>query len=176
MTAIRLIARPMLASMFVVGGIDSLTNASSKVPRATKVTDQVPTIAGKIAPGVPVPTDPATLVRINGGAQVLAGLALATGRFPRISALVLAASLVPTTYAGHAFWEETDKAAKKAQRIQFFKNISMLGGLLLAGVDTAGKPGVAWRARHTAHDVRRETRHLAQQARSEARIAKAHLS
>jgi uncharacterized membrane protein YphA (DoxX/SURF4 family) len=107
---------------------------------------------------------------------VLAGLALATGRFPRISSLVLAASLVPTTYAGHAFWEEKDKAAMKAQRIQFFKNISMLGGLLLAGVDTAGKPGVAWRARHTAHDVRRETRHLAKQARKEARIAKAHLT
>jgi putative oxidoreductase len=176
MTAIRLIARPMLASMFVVGGIDSLTNASSKVPRAKKVTDQVPTIAAKVAPGLPVPADPAMLIRINGGAQVLAGLALATGRFPRISSLVLAASLVPTTYAGHAFWEEKDAAAKKAQRIQFFKNISMLGGLLLAGVDTAGKPGVAWRARHTAHDVRRETQHLAKQARSEARIAKAQLT
>jgi len=93
MTVIRLLARPMLASMFVVGGIDSLTHASGKVPKAGKVTDQVPTLAEKIAPGLPVPTDPATLVRINGGVQVVAGLALATGRMPRISALVLAASL-----------------------------------------------------------------------------------
>ncbi len=140
------------------------------------MTDQVPTLAEKIAPGLPVPTDPATLVRINGGAQVLAGLALATGRVPRLSALVLAGSLVPTTYAGHPFWEEKDKATRSAQRIQFFKNVSMMGGLLLAGVDTEGKPGVAWRARRAARDVRREARHLRQQATAEARVAKAHLS
>ena len=176
MTAIRVLARPMLASMFVVGGIDALSHASSKVPKAERVTTQVPTIAEKVAPGLPVPTDPATLVRINGGAQVLAGLSLATGRLPRISALVLAATLLPTTYAGHPFWEEKDKSARSSQRIQFFKNVSMLGGLLLAAVDTEGKPGVAWRARRAARDVRREARVLAKQARSEARLAKAHLT
>jgi uncharacterized membrane protein YphA (DoxX/SURF4 family) len=176
MTAIRLIARPMLASMFVVGGIDAVAHPSAKVPKAHKVTDQLPTLAEKIAPGLPVPSDPATLVRINGGVQVVAGLALATGRMPRISALVLAASLAPTTYAGHAFWEEKDKTARAAQRIQFFKNVSMMGGLLLAGVDTEGKPGVAWRARRAARDVRREARQLARQGRLEARLAKAHLT
>jgi uncharacterized membrane protein YphA (DoxX/SURF4 family) len=176
MTAIRLIARPMLASMFVVGGIDAVTNASAKVPKAERVTEHVPEVAARIAPGVPVPTDPATLVRINGAVQVVAGIALATGRLPRLSALALAASLAPTTYAGHAFWEEKDKTARTAQRIQFFKNISMMGGLLLAGVDTEGRPGVAWRARRAARDVRREARQLAKQARLEARVAKAHLT
>jgi putative oxidoreductase len=180
MTPLRLIARPMLASMFVVGGIDSVTHPWGKVPRAEKVADQVPGIAEKIAariaPGLPVPTDPATLIRINGGVQVLAGLTLATGRMPRLSSLVLAASLAPTTYAGHPFWEEKDKTARAAQRIQFFKNISMMGGLLLAGVDTEGKPGVAWRAKRAARDVRREARRLARQARTEARLAKAQLS
>ena len=136
MTVIRLIARPMLASMFVMGGLDSLRHASSKVPKAEKVTEQVPTLAEKIAPGLPIPTDPATLVRINGGVQVAAGLALATGRMPRLSALVLAASLAPTTYAGHPFWEEKDPGARAGQRIQFFKNVSMMGGLLLAAVDS----------------------------------------
>lgn len=176
MTAIRLIARPMLASMFVAGGLDALAHASSKVPKAEKVTEQVPTLAQKLAPGLPVPTDPVTLVRINGGVQVLAGLSLATGRLPRLSALVLAASLAPTTYAGHPFWEERDKTARAAQRTQFFKNASIMGGLLLAGVDTEGKPGVAWRARRAARDVRREARQLGKQARMEARVAKAHLS
>lgn len=176
MTVIRLIARPMLASMFVAGGLDSLTHASAKVSKAAKVTDRVPNLADKIAPGLPVPTDPATLVRINGAVQIVAGLTLATGRMPRLSALVLAASLAPTTYAGHPFWEEKDKAARASQRTQFFKNVSIMGGLLLASVDTAGKPGVAWRARRAAHDVRREARQLAKQARAEARVAKAHLS
>ena len=172
----RLIARPMLASMFVMGGIDALMHASGKVPKAEKVTEHVPTLAERIAPGLPVPTDPATLIRINGGVQVAAGLALATGRMPRLSALALAGTLVPTTYAGHAFWEEKDKAARSAQRIQFFKNISMMGGLLIAGVDTEGKPGVAWRARRAARDVRREARQLTKQAKAEARVAKARLS
>jgi uncharacterized membrane protein YphA (DoxX/SURF4 family) len=176
MTAIRLIARPMLASMFVTGGLDAVVHASGKVPKAEKVTDQVPTLVEKLAPGLPIPTDPESLVRINGGVQVVAGLALATGRLPRLSALALAASLVPTTYAGHPFWEEKDQQARSAQRIQFFKNISMMGGLLLASVDTEGKPGVAWRARRAARDVRREARHLRQQAAAEARVAKAHLS
>jgi len=166
----------MLASMFVVGGLDALRNASGKVPRAEKVLEQIPGLVERVAPGLPIPTDPATLVRINGGVQVAAGLALATGRAPRLSALTLAASLIPTTYAGHAFWAEQDDAARKAQRIQFFKNVSMLGGLLLAGVDTEGKPGVAWRARRAAKDVRREARTLARQARTEARLAKAHLT
>ena len=164
MTVIRLLARPMLASMFVVGGLDALANPSGKAAKAAKVAEHVPSLADKVAPGLPVPTDPATLVRINGGVQVAAALALATGRMPRLSALVLAGSLVPTTYAGHPFWEEKDKQARTAQRIQFFKNVSMLGGLLLAGVDTEGKPGVAWRARHAARDVRREAKQLAKQA------------
>src|SRR3954464_10784899 len=164
MTLIRLIARPMLASMFVMGGVDSLRHASGKVSKAEKVTGQVPTLAQKIAPGLPVPTDPATLIRINGGVQVVAGLALATGRMPRLSALALAASLAPMTYAGHPFWEERDRAARAAQRTQFLKNVSMMGGLLLAGGDTEGKPGVAWRAKRAARDVRREARRLARQA------------
>jgi len=176
MTLIRLIARPMLASMFVLGGLDAVRHASGKVPKAEKVTGRFPTLAEKIAPGLPVPTDPATLVRINGGVQVVAGLALATGRMPRLSALALAATLVPTTYAGHPFWEEQEKGARSAQRIQFFKNISMMGGLLLASVDTEGRPGVAWRARRAAKDVRREAKVLARQARAEARVAKAHLT
>jgi hypothetical protein len=51
-----------------------------------------------------------------------------------------------------------------------------MGGLLLAAVDTEGRPGVAWRARHAAHDVRREAQHLGRQARAEARVAKARVS
>jgi hypothetical protein len=51
-----------------------------------------------------------------------------------------------------------------------------VGGLLIAGVDTEGKPGVAWRARRAAKDVRREARTLAHQARTEARLAKAQLT
>ena len=176
MTITRLLARPMLATIFVVGGTNALRKTEAHAEKARKVTDRVVPLAQQVAPNAPIPTDPATLVRINAGAQILAAAALATGRAPRISATVLAASLVPTTLAGHAFWNETDPQAKNAQRLQFYKNTSVLGGLLLAAVDTEGKPGLAWRARRAAADVRREARQVAKDARREAKLAKAQLT
>ena len=176
MTITRLLARPMLASIFVAGGINALRNTDANAAKAKKITDRVVPLAQQKAPGVPIPTDAATLVRINAGAQLLAAAALATGRAPRLSATVLAASLVPTTLAGHAFWDETDPQAKASQRLQFIKNTSVLGGLLLAGVDTEGRPGLAWRARRAATDVRREAKHVAKEARREAKLARAQLT
>ena len=176
MTITRLLARPMLASIFVVGGINALRNSEAHAVKAKPVTDRIVPLAQKAVPQAPIPTDPQTLVRINAGAQLLAAAALATGRAPRLSATVLAASLVPTTFAGHRFWEETDPQAKNMQRLQFAKNTSVLGGLLLAGVDTEGKPGLAWRARRAAADVRREAKQVAKDARREAKLAKAQLT
>ena len=86
MTVSRLLARPLLASMFVVGGAGSLKDPAGKVPSAKPVIDKVVPALQKAVPQVPIPTDPTTLVRINGAAQLLAGLALATRRAPRPSA------------------------------------------------------------------------------------------
>jgi putative oxidoreductase len=170
----RLLARPMLASMFVVGGIDSIRNAGKKADAAEPVTERLVPLLQRVVPQLP--SDPATLVRINGVAQVAAGLGLATGRAPRISAAVLAATLVPTTAAGHRFWEKSDPAERAQQRVHFFKNVSMLGGLIIASGDTEGRPGVLWRTRRAAKDARREARHLARSARREAALAKAKVS
>jgi len=176
MTVIRLIARPMLASMFVVGGINSLKNAKAMAPAAQPVADRFVPVAQKAVPQAPIPTDAATLVRINGAVHVAAGLALATGRAPRLSSTLLAASLVPTTLAGHRFWEESEATARTQQKLHFFKNVSVLGGLIIASFDTEGQPGMAWRARRAAADVRRETKQLAKDARREARLAKARVA
>ena len=176
MTVIRLIARPMLASVFFVGATNALKNAPKLAPKAARVTEKVVPFAQRMAPSAPIPTDPVTIVRINAGVQIAAAAALATGHFPRLSSTVLAASLLPTTVAGHAFWRESDPATKATQRLNFFKGISLVGGLLIAGVDTDGKPGVAWRARRAAADVRREAKQLARNARAEARLAKAQLT
>ena len=109
-------------------------------------------------------------------AQIAGGLTLATGRAPRLSAALLAATLVPTTAAAHRFWEIDDKEERTQQQMHFFKNVSLFGGLVIAAGDTDGRPGVAWRARRAAKDARRETRHLAATARREARLAKAQLT
>jgi putative oxidoreductase len=176
MTITRLLARPMLASMFLVGGANALRNAPALAAKARPVTQKLTPLADKAVPQAPIPSDPVMLVRLNAVAQIGAGLTLATGRAPRISAAVLAATLVPTTAAGHRFWEEEDPAERSNQRIHFFKNLSMLGALMIAAVDTEGRPGVAWRARRAAQDARREAGHLAATARREARLAAAKVS
>lgn len=48
---------------------------------------------------------------------------------------MLAASLVPTTLAGHPFWTIEDPAARKVQRTQFHKNLAMIGGLLFVAIE-----------------------------------------
>ena len=167
MTLIRLVARPMLASMFVIGGVNALRNAEGHAQKAKPVTDKL----SDAAPSLPLPQDEKQLVQINGAAQVLGGLALATGRVPRLASAVLAATLIPTTAAGHRFWEESDEGARANQQIHFFKNVSMLGGLLLAAVDTEGKPGVAWRAQHAVGSARKQAKHLKREAKAQAKLA-----
>jgi len=171
-----MIARPMMASMFVVGGVNALKNTEAMAIKAKKVTDRVVPLAQRALPAAPIPTDPETLVKINALTQIGAAAALATGKSPRLASAVLAASLVPTTISGHPFWEESDPQAKTAQTVQFFKNLSMFGGLLIAAADTEGKPGVAWRASHAVKAARKESRRLARTARREAKLVKAQLT
>ena len=83
-------------------------------------------------------------VRINGAVQVVAGTMLAMNRLPRVAALMLAGSLIPTTLAGHRFWAEPDPSGRAAQRTQFLKNAAMLGGLLVVVSERA-------RPRHDHH-------------------------
>jgi putative oxidoreductase len=87
-------------------------------------------VAPKVAEAVGLPQDTRQLVQLNAGVQVAAGVSLALGVFPRVSALALAGSLVPTTAAGHRFWEETEPGPRAQQRIHFLKNVAILGGLL----------------------------------------------
>ncbi len=140
----RLAARPLISSIFVFGGVDAIRHPESKVKAAESVTGPVTERLGLL------PNDPETLVRINGAVQVGAGLLLATGRFRRLAALALIGSIVPTTLAGHRFWEETDDAPRAQQTVHFLKNAGLLGGLILAAVDTEGRPSLGWRAKRQA--------------------------
>ncbi len=115
--------------------------------------------------------DPDLFVRVNGAALLGGGMLLATGRMPRLASTVLAASVVPTTAIDHAFWEETDPDPQGPAASLFFKNVGLLGGLLLAAVDTEGKPRhrVA-RAAGARAPTRREARHARRTATREARL------
>jgi len=143
---VRRLARPMLSSVFITGGLDAARHPASKAPAAENVN------AGALAESVGL-SSTEQLVRANGIAQVVGGLCLATGRLPRLAAFGLAASLVPTTAAGHRFWEEDDNATRKMQQLHFLKNMSILGGLLIAAVDTGGKESVARKVSRRTHAV-----------------------
>ena len=121
MTVLRTIARPLLASMFVYGGVNALRNA----PPWARRPSPWPTRSAR--PRRSSRRRPTNLVRVNGAVHVVAGTALATGRFPRLSAFVLASTLAPTTAVGHPFWNETDPASRQNQTVHFLKNLSLIG-------------------------------------------------
>jgi hypothetical protein len=58
-------------------------------------------------------------------------------------------------------------------RQRFIENVGITGGLLLAAVDTEGRPGLGWRARHAATDAKRAARAAKREAKLTARAAKA---
>ncbi|MEU7384067.1 MULTISPECIES: DoxX family protein [unclassified Streptomyces] len=167
MSLLRVAGRPLLASMFVVGGIGSFRSPEELAPIAEPV---VRPITDRVAV---LPDRTEQVVRLSGGVQVVAGVLLGLGWFPRLSAAALAGTLIPTTIAGHRFWEAEDDASRVQQRIHFLKNLSMLGGLLIAADDTGSAPSLLWRGRHAAHELQREARLVRRSVRATARPAAA---
>lgn len=139
-----------MAGVFVYSGWNTFRNAHMVAPTAARV---VTPLAERVEA---VPDDPEQAVRVNGAIHMAAGAMLGIGVLPRLSAAALAATLVPTTIAGHPFWSTKDKQEREQQKLHFLKNLSMLGGLLLAVADTAGRPSLNWRVRHGVHDLGRQ--------------------
>ena len=121
-------ARVLTGSTYVLLGFDALRAPGARV-------DQAAPVLAAIRKTVPLPDDDELVVRANAAVQVVGGTLLALGIAPRLSALALAGSLVPTTIAGHWYWAVEDPALRKQQRIQFHKNLAMIGGLLFAVLD-----------------------------------------
>ncbi|WP_190128644.1 DoxX family membrane protein [Streptomyces mashuensis] len=138
---VRAMARPLLAAPFVTSGVQTVARPETVAPTAAPV-------ALAIAEWVPVlPRDAAALVRLNGALHLGAGTLLGAGVLPRASALALAASLVPTTLAGHAFWKETDPARRAQHRVAFYGNLAVLGGLLVTATAPRRHGCCPWRLR-----------------------------
>lgn len=146
---IRKIARPMIASVYIADGADSLLNTSEHVEHAELLIKRARAILPREY-ARRVPRDPELVVRAVAGAKVASGASLAVGFLPRLSATVLAAMAVPTMLSRHAFWETQDKAERNARRSGFLTNLALLGGLAITSVDTAGKPSLKWRANKAA--------------------------
>ncbi|MEV0464786.1 DoxX family protein [Nocardia tengchongensis] len=145
----RRVARPMLAAPFVVDGATALASPGARV----KAVDMLIQNGRRRLPqqiADRMNADPEMLVRLNAGAQMIAGTMLALGKLPRPSALILAVTVIPSVVTEQDFWAEQDPERKAAKRIAFLKDAGLLGGLLIASGDTAGKPSLRWRGRRAA--------------------------
>ena len=100
--------------------------------------------------GSRIPSDPQTFAQINAAVQIGGGLLLATGKAPRIASAALAFTVLPANLGAHMFWSESDPQVKAQKRKEFLTDLSLLGGLMIASADTAGKPSLGWRGRRAA--------------------------
>jgi uncharacterized membrane protein YphA (DoxX/SURF4 family) len=100
--------------------------------------------------GSSVPSDARTFAQVNAAVQIGGGLLLATGKAPRVASAALAFTVLPANLGAHMFWSESDPQVKAQKRREFLTDLSLLGGLMIASADTAGKPSLGWRGRRAA--------------------------
>jgi uncharacterized membrane protein YphA (DoxX/SURF4 family) len=145
---IRRIARPLLSAAFIGQGVEALRNPAITL-EATEPT--VAALRNLPEPyGDKIPSNPETAARINAAVQIGGGLLLATGKMPRIASAALAFTVIPGSLGGHLFWTESDPERKAQKRRDLLTDLSLLGGLIIAAADTAGKPSLGWRGRRAA--------------------------
>lgn len=145
---LRRIARPLLSSVFIGQGVEALRNpraaAEAAQPTAAAL-QRLPTALGRQPDG-----NAERIAAISASVQIGGGILLASGRMPRLAAAALTATIIPGNLGAHMFWKESDPESKARMRRDFMTDVSLLGGLLIAAADTAGKPSLGWRGRKAA--------------------------
>lgn len=125
-----LVARILLSSIFIISGF-------------AKFSDPAGTIGFMNMAGIP---NADTLVYVAGAAEIVGGLSIAVGFLARLGALGLMLLLIPIQFYFHAFWN-MEGAEAKSQMVQFTKNLSLMGGLLLLVAHGPGRYSVDSRLR-----------------------------
>ena len=116
-----LAGRLLLALLFLPAGL-------------TKIAGFAGTVGYIASKGLPLPAVGAVIAI---GVEVLGGLALLVGFGTRVAALVLAVFTVAATVIFHAWWA-VPAEAQMVQQLMFFKNIAVVGGLLVLAAHGAG--------------------------------------
>lgn len=120
-----LVARILLVILFLVFGWSKLTNYSGTTSAMSQNGLPLPQIAALVAMTV----------------ELLGAIALILGIWTRPIAVLLAFYTLATALIGHRYWELTG-AAQYAAEINFYKNLSIMGGFLLLYVIGPGKYSV----------------------------------
>ncbi|BBY66689.1 hypothetical protein MHEL_49320 [Mycolicibacterium helvum] len=141
----------MLAAVFIGQGFEALKSPKPAAEAARPTLEGLQKLPDPVGSGVP--SDPETFARITAAVQIGGGLLLASGRLPRLASAALAATVIPANLGAHMFWDEPDQQLKAEKRRAFLTDLSLLGGLIIASADTAGKPSLGWRGRRAARKV-----------------------
>lgn len=126
-----LVGRLLLALLFLPAGLSKISGFAGTVGY----------IASK---GMPMPTAAAVLAII---VEVVGPLALIAGFGTRWAALVLAGFTVVATFVFHNFWAMPADQVMM-QQLMFYKNIAVVGGLLVLAAHGAGAWSVDAKRNH----------------------------
>lgn len=152
MSIVRFAARPLLAAGFVADGARRLRSVDAT---AEQLQPLLAAAQGAGGADDALAGRSRTVARVAAGAQLGAGILLGLGRMPRLAATVLASTWALDTWLDHRAAPAGTDEEKASRRSALLRNLSMLGAVLLAAVDTSGRPGLAWRTGKLADDTRR---------------------
>jgi putative oxidoreductase len=120
-----LIARFLLALLFLIFGWSKLGDYSGTVAYMTQSGAPLPTIAALVAIVV----------------EFVLSIAIILGIWTRPLAVVLALYSLATAYIGHPYWS-MEGVDRSANMINFYKNFSIIGGFMLLYLTGPGKYSV----------------------------------
>ncbi len=148
----RSLARPLLASWFVYGGVRDALEPQARAAAAEPVFGPLLKDAG-----VDVPME--TLVRVHSAATAATAAVLALSKTPRSAGVALTGLAAVTVATAPPFWRLPEGEDRDAALDQFIKNLSLVGGAMLAA--SAG---------HSAGHIKRKKAH---KVKAKAKSAKA---
>jgi putative oxidoreductase len=116
-----LAARLLIGSIFVQSGWSKLLNYGDSVN--SLVHRGVPEFFAYLAPAV----------------EFFSGVAVILGLFTVPAAAFMLLFTIAASLVAHRFWEYTDPGQYRMQSTNFWKNISMMGGMILLFVTSGGR-------------------------------------
>jgi putative oxidoreductase len=123
---ILLVGRLALGAIFVKSGLQKLLALSVFAA----------SLAGR---GVPASSFWAA---VGATVEFVGGILIVTGLKTRYASLLMILFVIVATGISHRYWDFAEAAARRSQEIQFFKNLSIMGGFLLLYVTGSGRFGL----------------------------------
>lgn len=120
-----LLARILMMVLFVLSGWGKLTGFQG-------------TVGYMASTGAPLPTVAAAIAVVM---ELGVGIALLIGFWTRPLAILMAFFVLGTSFIAHSYWN-MEGAMEAANKIQFYKNLSIMGGLFLLAAVGPGKYAV----------------------------------